>query len=153
MRFHPGGGLERCYLYVHNCFLCHSGANALFCFSGLVPILFFQKRLLSCYCVVLSILKCVNEGTFLCCWPVDKLSCRLTAFTMCFTVVFRCVWAWMCAFCTYVWSQGNVPRGVRLLINLLFIFQRSLFVLPNPAFLSATSSPNSNSHVKEYSLW
>ena len=87
------------------------GANALFCFNCVCRFgLILQKRLLSCYCVV-TIVKRVNEGTFPCCWPVVKLTCRLTAFSMCFTVAFRCVWARKCAFVCMSGAKETFPPG------------------------------------------
>lgn len=43
------------------------------CLIFFVLFVVLQKGLLSFYCVV-SKCRCVNEGTFQCCWPVDKLS-------------------------------------------------------------------------------
>lgn len=43
------------------------------CLIFFVLFVVLQKGLLSFYCVV-SKCRCVNEGTFQCCWPVDELS-------------------------------------------------------------------------------
>lgn len=138
-------GLWSCYLYVRD---CHSMSVALSCFAWRLALI-SQRCLLSCNCAV-SIFKCVNEAAFLCCWPVDKLSYRLTAFYWGFTAVFRCVRA-------FVRASGAEERFPEASDSSL-TFSSSLALLsflslPNSTYLSPSSSPYANIHIKEYPVW
>lgn len=58
--------------------------------------------------LVVSTFKCVNEAVFLCCWPVDKLSNKLTAFT---GVLLWCLGVCVRAFVCMSGAKGSFPRG------------------------------------------
>lgn len=58
----------------HHCFV-HFSFQVCFHFPKANVVLLLSQ-------IFKSMFKCVNEAAFLCCWPVDKLSYRLTAFTV-----------------------------------------------------------------------
>lgn len=148
MKFHPGSGLWEllfiCAWLLSVSWRCH--CLVMFCLQACSH---FAKVPVVLFVCCASVFKCVNEAAFLCCWPVDKLSYRLTAITV---VLPRRLGVCVCVcICMCVWSQRKFPWDVRLLINLPFIFPFLPFLfLPNPAFLCPSSSPQATIHIKEY---